>query len=183
TPGNLAERAAVRAQIMNHLARLGDVEDQAALLFLEGRELAERSSDPHVLSQVLNSFGTIRLLAGTVAEARDLLLEAIQRADQTGDIGLRVAVRYGPCFAQWAAGRFRECLVAAEEGLGMAQGDLGLGAGQLGFSPSLGFSFLHGSALSVMGHPRAGAAEVDQVIELARASQQLHPLWTAHVFH
>jgi hypothetical protein len=36
TPENLAERAAVRAQIMNLLARLGDPEDQATSLFREG---------------------------------------------------------------------------------------------------------------------------------------------------
>ncbi len=62
TPENLAERAAVRAQIMNHLGRLGDVEDQATSLFREGRELATRSGDPHVLSQVLNGFGLLRPL-------------------------------------------------------------------------------------------------------------------------
>src|SRR5262249_40574746 len=41
-PENLAERAAVRAQIMTHLARMGDPEDQATLLFREARELAAR---------------------------------------------------------------------------------------------------------------------------------------------
>ena len=95
TPENLAERAAVRAQIMNHLARLGDPEDQATSLFREGRELATRSGDPHVLSQVLNGFGQLRVLAGAVEEALDPLLEAIRRADETEDMGLRAAVRYG----------------------------------------------------------------------------------------
>jgi class 3 adenylate cyclase len=33
TPESLAERAAVRAQIMNHLSRLGDLEDRATALF------------------------------------------------------------------------------------------------------------------------------------------------------
>src|SRR5213593_1803551 len=58
------ERAEVRAWIMIHLARLGDPEDQATSLFREGRELAARSGDPHVLSQVLNGFGVLRLFAG-----------------------------------------------------------------------------------------------------------------------
>ena len=71
TPKNLAERAAVRAQIMNHLARMGDPEDQASSLFREGRELAIRSGDPHVLSQVLNGFGSLRLFAGALTEALD----------------------------------------------------------------------------------------------------------------
>jgi hypothetical protein len=103
TPESLAERAAVRAQIMIYLARMGDPEDEASSLFRQGRELATRSGDPHVLSQVLNGFGMIRALAGTVAEALEPLVESIRRADETDDIGLRVAVRYGLTLAYWAA--------------------------------------------------------------------------------
>ncbi len=95
TPESLAERADVRARIMTHSARMGDPEDEATSLFREGRELATRSGDPHVLSQVLNGFGQLRLFAGAVAEALDPLLESVRRADETEDIGLRVAVRYG----------------------------------------------------------------------------------------
>jgi adenylate cyclase len=66
TPQNLAEKAAVRAQIMIHLGRMGDLEDQATSLFREARGQAKRSGDPHVLSQVLNGFGNLRLFAGAV---------------------------------------------------------------------------------------------------------------------
>jgi adenylate cyclase len=138
TPENLAEAAAVRAQIMMHLARMGDLEDQATSLFREGRELATRSGDPHVLSQVLNGFGLLRLYAGAVADALDPLLESIRRADETDDIGLKVAVRYGPSQAYFFAGRLRECLAVAEQGLELARGDLDLGADRVGFSPNAG---------------------------------------------
>ncbi|HSD10723.1 MAG TPA: hypothetical protein VLF14_07050, partial [Candidatus Binatia bacterium] len=147
TPEHLAERAAVRAQIMLDLARLGDLEDQAPSLFREGRELATRSGDPRVLSQVLNSFGHLRFFAGAGAEALDLLLEAVRRADETEDIGLRVAVRDGLCQAYLHAGRLRECLATAEEGLRLAEGNLDLGADRIGFSPSLGLSSFRGVAL------------------------------------
>ncbi len=184
TPEDLAERAAVRAQIMAHLARMGDVEDQATLLFREGRELATRSGDPHVLSQVLNGFGLLRLYsAGAVAEALVPLLEAVRRADETEDIGLRVAVRFGLSNAYYCAGRLRECLAVAEQGLGLARGDLDLGTDRLGFSPNLGLSFYHGAALSLTGQPREGAAELDRVIELGRTSQQLTPLFASHSNH
>ena len=183
TPENLAERAAVRAQIMTHLARMGDVEDQATSLFREGRELATRSGDPHVLSQILNGFGLLRVYAGAVTEGLDPLLESIRRADETGDIGLRVAVRYGPGVACLYAGRLRECLPIAEQGLGLARGDLDLGADRIGFSPSLGLSSFHGVVLSLTGRPRDGAAELDRVIERARPSQQLMPLYLSHAFH
>ncbi len=171
TPESLADRASVRARIMTHLSRLGDVEDVAPMLFREGRELARRSGDPHVLSQVLNGFGEVLVRAGAVGEALDPLLEAVQLADGTADKALRVAVRYGLCFAQYTAGRLRECLALAEEGLELARGDLDLGADRIGFSPGLGFSFMKGIALSLMGHPREGGSELDRVIELARASQ------------
>ncbi len=183
TPENLAERAAVRAQIMIHLARLGDPEDQATSLFREGKELATRSGDRHVLSQVLNGFGHLRLLAGAVTEALDPLLEAVRRADETEDVSLRVAVRYGPSNAYWWAGRLRECVTLTEQGLGLARGNLNFGADLMGFSPSLGLSVLHGSALIQTGYPREGAVELDRVIELSRKSQQLTPLYISHIFH
>src|SRR5262249_29206769 len=109
TPENLTERAAVGAQIMNHLARMGDPEDEATSLFREGRELATRSGDPHVLAQVLNGFGLLRLFAAGVAEAVDPLAESVRRADETSDTGLRVAVRFGLSTAYLYAGRLREC--------------------------------------------------------------------------
>jgi len=169
--------------MMNHLARLGDLEDKATSLFREGRELATRSGDPHVLSQVLNGFGYVRLFAGGVAEALDLQLEAVRRADETDDIGLRIAVRFGLCAAYFHAGRLREFLVVTEQGLELAQGNLGLGADLVGFSPSLGFSFFRGFVLSRTGHLQEGGAELDRVIELSLTSQQLTPLYTAHGVH
>jgi tetratricopeptide (TPR) repeat protein len=96
---------------------------------------------------------------------------------------LRVAVRFGPSSTYFWAGRLRECLAVAEQGLELAPGDLHLGADRLGFRPSLGLSFLHGAGLCMTGHPREGATELDRVIDLARASQQLLPLSASHVWH
>jgi hypothetical protein len=49
------------------------------------------------------------------------------------------------------AGRLRECVAAAKEGLEVARGELDLGADRLGFSPSLGLSFVLGGALGLSG--------------------------------
>jgi hypothetical protein len=94
TSENLSERAAVRAHIMIHLSRLGDVEDRAVSLFQEARELATRSGDRHVLSQVLSGFGMIRGNTGACEEALELALEANRRADETQDTDLKVSVSF-----------------------------------------------------------------------------------------
>src|SRR5262249_37150689 len=159
-------------------ARLGDPEDLATALFGEGKELATRSGDPHVLSLVLNAFGQLRFFAGGVAEALDPLLESIRRADETEDIGLRVAVRYGFSIACRWAGRLRECFATTEEGFRLARGDLGLGADRTGFSPTLGLLYVHGNALNLTGHSREGATELDRVIDLAKTYLQLQPLYS-----
>jgi adenylate cyclase len=183
TPGNLAARAEVRAQIMLYLARLGDPEDQASSLFQQGREFATRSGDPHMLSEILNGFGMLRLLAGAVAEAQGPLLESVQRADQTDDIGLQVGVRYALCGDLFWDARPRESLALADQGLRLARGDLSLGAERIGFSPCLGLACWRGLALIVVGSLREGAAELERVIELARGSQQLNPQYMSHALH
>jgi adenylate cyclase len=180
----LAERATVRARIMNFMARVGDPEDQANSLFREGKELALRSGDPLVLSQVLNGFGTLSAqVTGAVAEALDALFESVQHADATEDNALKVAVRYGLCIALHQAVRLPECLAVAERGLELAQGNLELGRDRLGFSPSLGLSIFHGGVLSFMGYPGMGGTELDKVIDVARTSQRLGPLWFSRAFH
>jgi hypothetical protein len=96
---------------------------------------------------------------------------------------LRVAVRNGRSIAYFFSARLRECVATTEEGLRLAQGDLDLGADRLGYSPSLGLSWLHGIALGLTGHLREGGAEIDRVIELARTSQQVTPLSVSHGYH
>jgi class 3 adenylate cyclase/tetratricopeptide (TPR) repeat protein len=183
TPESLAERAAARAKIMHHLARMGDPEDQGTVLFREGRELAARSGDPHALSQVLHGFGLVRLIAGAVAEALDPLLEATRRADESEDIGSRVDFRFGLSIAYIWAGRLRECLAVTEQGLRLAEGDLSLGADQLGFQTTRSLACSHGLALSLTGHLRDGEAELDRMIELARTAQHLALIWFSHSLH
>jgi class 3 adenylate cyclase/tetratricopeptide (TPR) repeat protein len=182
-PQNLAERATVRAQVMNYLARMGDLEGQSTELFQEAREHATRSGDPSAMSEVLNGFGYLQLYTGAVTEALSPLLEAIRYADETQDIGLRVAVRYGLAVAYNAAGRLRECLAVTEEGLELARGDLKLGADRMGWSPSLGFAVWRSLVLTRGGHPREGATGLDRAIEYARTlptSQQLTALCVSH---
>ena len=68
---------------------------------------------------------TTRQVADLVrAGGAEALTEAIRRADETEDMGLRVAVRWGPTNVYFNVGRLRECLAMVEEGLRLAQGEI-----------------------------------------------------------
>jgi len=185
TPGNLAERAAVRAQILNMLARLGDPDGHGEALFTRGRELAARSGNRQVQSLLLSGFGTLRLYSGAVSEGLDLLVDAARVADETGDPGLRVAVRYGLAFANLQTGRLRESLSAVDDGLRIAPEDLGLGTGLLGVSPHLMLSVNRAVALVWTGRPGEAERELDRIIEDSRKTQPVTmlSLYVAHAYH
>jgi adenylate cyclase len=184
TPENLAARAEVRAQILLSFTPLGDPADQATSVFQEGRELATRIGDPRVLSLILQAFALLQFTAGAIPQAQGPLLELLQRADETKDIRHQVTVRYGLCATYFYEGRLRECLVMADQGLGLARGNLDVGADLVGrFSPGLILSCLRGIALVLTGSLHEGSAELDRVIELARTTQpfQHQSVWV-HVF-
>src|SRR5262249_49184445 len=149
TPEHLAERAEVRVNIMNHIARQGDVEELATSLFQEGRELAVRCGDARVLSQVLSTFDFGRAVSGAIEEALAPVLESIRLADGTGDKALRVLVRLNLTVAYLFAGRLREGLGVVEQVMALTQGDLGIGAVGTGFNPGLGLLLYRGITLSL----------------------------------
>jgi adenylate cyclase len=183
TSPNLSARAEVRAEMLACLTSLGDPEDKASSLLREGRELATRSGDPHVLSQVLHNFGLLRLFAGAVTEAKGPLLESLEHADQTEDTDLRGAVRLGLCGAYFYEGRLCECLAVADEGLGLARGDLSPGADRIEFSSVLILLGWRGTALVLTGRLPEGSAELARMIELAQSAQHPVLLFASHYFH
>jgi hypothetical protein len=141
------------------------------------------------VSQVLNGFGELRARAGAIDEALDLLRESMNRADETEDLGLRIAVRYGLAISLFWGARLPECRAIVEETIELAQGDVSLGAffryddgaHRIGFSPSLAASNLRGMILSLTGRLRDGAGELDRVLE--RTLPQLGMGWGPHVFY
>jgi class 3 adenylate cyclase len=181
TPQNSTVGAQIRAQMLNLLARMGDPEERAKVLFEEGEVLAARGADPSVHTLLLNSFGMVQGLSGAVPRALEVLREAARCADQTSDVGLRAATRYGVALLSWISGLLRECMAAVDEGLKLPQVDAGAGVSLIGRSPDLLFSATRGFALSLSGHISEGGNELDRVIE--RGQKELTPLWVAHFYH
>src|SRR5262249_30884486 len=101
------------AQILNLLWNVGASEDDAAIVFNEGRELAHRT--PHVRSlPVLNArYARIRLGQGTV-EHLAYAREAARLADEVADLRLRLVV-YGQLMrCLMFAGLISDALISGE---------------------------------------------------------------------
>ncbi|MGH7821173.1 MAG: hypothetical protein ACREQ9_15515, partial [Candidatus Binatia bacterium] len=182
TSENIRERAVVRAQILNQLARIGDTEGQATTLFRDGGDLAARTGDPAVVAQVVYGYGILRHWAGSSTEAYDVLLEAARRADETEDVGLKVAVRYGLSLCRFVSGRLSESLASIDEGLRLTGGDPRLGADHAGASPLLLLSAARGLVLPWVGDPGGSATELNRLIELARSPAQPLFLYAGNAF-
>src|SRR5262249_42564960 len=87
------QRVGCCAQILNLFWYVGASEDEAAIVFNEGRELADRSADIRNLAYLNASYGNIRLGHGAVDHV-DYTRETARLADEVGDLRLRLYV-YG----------------------------------------------------------------------------------------
>jgi adenylate cyclase len=179
----LSERAAVRAQILSLLARLGDPDGRGESLYQEGRDLAERSGSRPVQSLLFHSYGLWRLYSGSAAEALGPLVEAARLADEVGDSGLLASARFGLSFAMTIAGRPQEGLHTADEGLRAPVVNVGSGAGP-GTSNAIPM-LLSARAFALIWTGRLKEAEIDLdgMIEVARKAQQPMPAYVAHLYH
>ena len=77
----------------------------AAVLFEEGRPLAEQSDDPSALPLLVGQYGLVRYSA--VGSARDYVTygeEAATLLEGNDDASLRVAIWMFPAFGNWIAG-------------------------------------------------------------------------------
>jgi class 3 adenylate cyclase/tetratricopeptide (TPR) repeat protein len=82
----MALDAGVQALLLGNVVGISDVD--AAALFKEGRELAERAHDTRALAMILQGFAIVNWNLGNLAGAVDQGIEAYRLAMQTNDRGL-----------------------------------------------------------------------------------------------
>jgi tetratricopeptide (TPR) repeat protein len=151
--------------------RLGASDEEARSLFTEARELALRSGDRPALARELWSYGVYNLYAGgSVDRALELLIPAVETADESDDDDLRMATRFGLNLAQYFGGRLVEARTTAEEAVAIGAGDVQVGMEILGYSGLVFMNGMLGAELAYQGHWReAEAALQDAVVLDARA--------------
>jgi adenylate cyclase len=158
------------AQILSLFWYLGASEEEPAVVFHEGRELADRAADVRTLAVLNASYARIRLGQGAV-DFLDYSREASRLADEVGDLRLRLVV-YGQfmrCLLH--AGLVSEAIIRAEELLQEAGEDRSLDVWLVRYIQAIN--------LGLVGRWPEAVAWFHREIHRTREDQQLELLgWT-----
>src|SRR5262249_38966245 len=150
------------AQILNLLWNVGASEDDAAIVFNEGRELAHRTADVRSLALLNARYARIRLGQGTV-EHLAYAREAERLADEVADLRLRLVV-YGQLMrCLMFAGLISDALISGEALLQEIGDDRNLDVWDA--------SFMHPATLASVGRWPEAAAWFQREIRRAREDQ------------
>jgi class 3 adenylate cyclase/tetratricopeptide (TPR) repeat protein len=124
--------------VLNLQWRAGLSEEEVEQAFAEGKALAERSGDLAARARLLFAYGSaISIGAGRYREGLAHVEEALALAEETGDLGQRVALHQRLSYLHTVMGNPAEVLRVCERGLALAGGDVLLGADVTGYSPYL----------------------------------------------
>ena len=169
--------------ILNLGPRHGLGENEAQLLFDEGRTLATHRDDQRSLARLLLVFARFRGLSGDVTQAIELSREAAALAEQVGLRGLRLAAAVN--LSSWATqdGDLRRALEITDRGMRDIPTNLRVGAEHLGYSPFIWLTMHHGRVLTYMGRCDDAAATLDRALELAREHGEHEIRCWAHQGH
>jgi class 3 adenylate cyclase/tetratricopeptide (TPR) repeat protein len=147
-----------RNRLIRYGARTGMELDEAAQLYAEAKNLADRLQDATQLASVTFAYGSTLFFRGAVGEARDRYLEAAELADESGDAETQAGYSVLRLVPDAWTGPVPEGLAASERVSALCRGNPDIGASVLGFSP-----------LSLLGVMRA------ELLFLAGRADEAHP--------
>ena len=168
-----------QTQLLNLFWLLGVSEEEAAIVFSEGKMLASRAGDARVLASLNTYYAGIRLAHG----AEDHLVyaeEAVRLADESGDVALRRVVRLALVRSLLFTGRFSEALNCAEEAMERLAQDPTLGIDVLGQNPYTTLAQLRADLLLIMGRVGDGVPWFEKALQRAREDRDLITLGSTY---
>jgi tetratricopeptide (TPR) repeat protein len=142
-------------------------EEEAIQIYAEGRRLAEGigAGNEPMLAGLVMGYATARGLTGHVDEFQ-LTLEAVDLADRTGDLALRVAMRAGTTYPRFIAGHLADGLRIADEGIELTGGDPSIGAGIAYACPLAALLLVRGVLLGSVGRLSEGFVDLERALEV-----------------
>jgi tetratricopeptide (TPR) repeat protein len=149
-------------------------------VFTEGEAMARQAGDLRSRAMLLNGFGVLRSHVGDADDWVECTLEAAGLAQQTGDEGLRLAIRTRLVIALIAAGDLRRALALCDEAMVESAADPRLGAEILGYSPLVRLMNQRGKLLIDVGRLEEGVHDLERAGQLARAEGDVELLGFTH---
>ncbi len=181
SPETLALGVLARARMISNGALLGQTEE-AATLFAEGADLAERLGHPESRVMLLNAYGFARFSGGAIEEAFIHISEAVRLADHSGNDLLRFLARAPLTLVLAVRGDLRGALAIADEEETLCGSDPDVGAQMLGFSP-YGMTLVHrGLVLTLLGRLADAAQVLERAIALGQVRRDTEVLIAAHAY-
>ncbi len=110
----IALALASHMQMLSLFWILGVSEEEAAIVFNEGKTLASRAGDVRALASLNAGYAGIRLAHGA-EDHLDYAREAVRLADESGDVALRRVVRVALTRSLMFVGHWSEALTCTEE--------------------------------------------------------------------
>jgi class 3 adenylate cyclase len=147
--------------------RVGISAQEAANLFAEGRELAERCRAPALLARLFQAYAVVKGLAGDVLHYQHYAQEAVQIAEQTGDVLLRLNAEADVILSFYVAGRLHDGLEACHRALGLVPGGTSLTWAPYNFNPYTFVLARRSVFLAEMGHLAEGRRDAERTLHLA----------------
>ena len=173
--------AIARSQMIFVGARVGAAEEEMKELFREGSELARRGGHDAALARLSSSYGTFLYLStGVLEQALGNLLQGVEFADRTNDLGLRIFARLAAAWSLGLGGHLEQALALTAEGVELCGEDHEVGADLWGASPWLGHRACRAHALSRAGRFQEAQSLLEDVLQSAPAPS-LNPIYLALV--
>jgi class 3 adenylate cyclase/tetratricopeptide (TPR) repeat protein len=170
-----------RAWILSFGWRLGMSEAEAEECLAEGRDLAARAENPALLALIVQQYAAIRGFTGDLEGYRERSREAVDLADQGGDIALRVGTRVSLALAYYLMGSLGEALAVKERAIELGRGDAKAGGELYGFLPYVFHVLSRGTDLYESGRLEEAQQALDQAAELARTLNDVEGMcWTSN---
>jgi adenylate cyclase len=166
-------RAVACSQLLNLGWRQGVPEEEAALLFEEGKQLAEKNRDPGMLSLLNIGYANVRGGAGDCEAWVRYASEALQLAEQTGSEALQVAALTALAPAFQNIGDYPHAVEITERALALTQADPTLAENLMDFSPHIFLTAMRGLWLACLGRVPEGAEKLERGVRLAREHNDL----------
>jgi serine/threonine protein kinase len=162
-----------RGQILSFGWRMGLAEEESQAIFDEGRALAERIGGKRALAALYWAMGGVVGLTGNMDRYMELNAEGLRHADESGDLGVRYAIRTGCSWAHYHAGLPRAGHELIAEILREVPPDLRTGSEITGYAPYVFLRGFRGLFTGYASNLERGAELVREYIELAKFDREL----------